>query len=107
MNYVLIVSQPDGEKEGTSPKQFALDMGMFDFKDGREVIEEVVDEDGNTRKIIRVNPKKFEMVPSTITQLQCHYCSYTISPPWSTDVGTIVTVWKLLLFGSESLEPII
>lgn len=84
MNYVLIVSQPDGEKEGGSPKQFALDMGMFqpvfDFKDGQNMVEEVVDDDGTTRKIIRVNsvnPKKFEMVPSPATQLQCHYCSYT------------------------------
>ncbi|XP_071174495.1 uncharacterized protein [Mytilus edulis] len=84
MNYVLIVSQPDGEKEGGSPKQFALDMGMFqpvfDFKDGQNMVEEVVDDDGTTRKIIRVNsvnPKKFEMVPSPAAQLQCHYCSYT------------------------------
>ncbi|XP_052061080.1 uncharacterized protein LOC127701273 isoform X5 [Mytilus californianus] len=84
MNYVLIVSQPDGEKEGGSPKQFALDMGMFqpvfDFKEGQNMVEEVVDDDGTTRKIIRVNsmnPKKFDMIPSPVTQLQCHYCSYT------------------------------
>ncbi|CAG2248336.1 CTCF [Mytilus edulis] len=83
MNYVLIVSQPDGEKEGGSPKQFALDMGMFqpvfDFKDGQNMVEEVVDDDGTTRKIIRSNSlKAHKLIHSGLKPVfQCELCPTT------------------------------
>lgn len=77
MSYVLIVAQPD--KEGGSPKQLALDMSsVLDLKDdSQELVEEIVQEDGTTRRIVTFIPKRLTMPMTHQAQLMCHYCDYT------------------------------
>ncbi|OWF41806.1 transcriptional repressor CTCF-like [Mizuhopecten yessoensis] len=81
MSYVLIVSQPDKDDGNSigSPKQLSLDMSsMLDMKDEtQEMVEEVVQEDGTTRRIITFVPKRMSMPVSNQAQLMCHYCDYT------------------------------
>ncbi|XP_069113256.1 transcriptional repressor CTCF-like isoform X2 [Argopecten irradians] len=80
MSYVLIVSQPDKEDSIGSPKQLNLDMStMLDMKEeSQEMVEEIVQEDGSTRRVITIVPKRMSMPAVTHqAQLMCHYCDYT------------------------------
>lgn len=75
VSYVLIVSQPESEREGAA-RGMGVDMSVYDFTrdDSREVIEEIIDEHGTARKIIRL---KKPGSPTSPSQLMCHYCNYT------------------------------
>ncbi|XP_060075338.1 transcriptional repressor CTCF-like isoform X2 [Ylistrum balloti] len=79
MSYVLIVSQPDKEDSIGSPKQLSLDMGsVLDMKDEtQEMVEEIVQEDGTTRRVITIVPKRIGLPIAHQAQLMCHYCDYT------------------------------
>ncbi|KAL3859331.1 hypothetical protein ACJMK2_009556 [Sinanodonta woodiana] len=75
VNYVLIVNQPGGDKDHQS---------MFDMsgESRGDVIEEIIDADGITRKIVRINPidKRTLMNMQGVQlgdQLVCNYCDYT------------------------------
>ncbi|CAH1778754.1 unnamed protein product, partial [Owenia fusiformis] len=77
VSYVLIVSQPDGDKDAEN-----MDMSVYDFK-GEEMttLTQDSDEDGGgaagtpRNKVIRVTPKK--MPPASTSALMCNYCNYT------------------------------
>ncbi|XP_029634692.1 transcriptional repressor CTCF [Octopus sinensis] len=65
-SYVFIVSQGDGDK----------DLSVYDFKEEpREITDEIIEEDGTTKRILKITPKKlFQTNPA---QLMCQYCNYT------------------------------
>lgn len=66
VSYLLIVSQGGGDK----------DLSVYDYKeDSREIKEEVIEENGLTKRIIKITSKKL-LQPSP-TQLMCQYCNYT------------------------------
>ncbi|XP_050396820.1 transcriptional repressor CTCF [Patella vulgata] len=69
VSYVLIMSPPEGENaDGTG-------MSVYDFKEeGREITEEIIEEDGKTRRILRITPKNAFIGNG---QLMCTYCNYT------------------------------
>ncbi|XP_046558877.1 zinc finger protein 184-like [Haliotis rubra] len=77
VSYVLIVSQPDGEKDANG-KPITTDMSVFDFKEeAREIsTEEIIDEDGTTKRILKITPKR-AFATGSPNQLMCHYCNYT------------------------------
>lgn len=76
MNYFLIVTN-NGEKDGTSLKPITLDMrSMNALKTEKDAVEEMIDEDGNVRRVIEIAPK-FDIHGTHTTLLQCRYCDYT------------------------------
>ncbi|XP_061196867.1 RE1-silencing transcription factor A-like [Saccostrea echinata] len=77
MNYFLIVTN-NGEKDGTGLKPVTLDMRpLSDLKTEKDdAVEELIDEDGNVRRVIEIAPK-FDMHGTHTTLLQCRYCEYT------------------------------
>lgn len=76
MNYFLIVTN-NGEKDGTSLKPITLDMrSMNALKTEKDAVEELIDEDGNVRRVIEIAPK-FDIHGTHTTLLQCRYCDYT------------------------------
>ncbi|XP_013787698.1 zinc finger protein 37-like isoform X2 [Limulus polyphemus] len=76
VSYVLIVSQPDENKD--DQKGLNMDMSVYDFNEVGEKYGEVVKEeaspDGSKMRTIRISPKKSQ----TVTQAHmCNYCNYT------------------------------
>ena len=66
VSYVLIVSQGDGDKN----------LSVYDFKEeAREITEEIIEEDGTTKRIVKITPKK--MLHPSPSHLMCQYCNYT------------------------------
>lgn len=76
MNYFLIVTN-NGEKDGACLKPVALDMRcMSEIKTEKDTVEELIDEEGNVRRVIEIAPK-FDINGTHTTLLQCRYCEYT------------------------------
>ncbi|XP_048753425.2 RE1-silencing transcription factor A-like isoform X2 [Ostrea edulis] len=76
MNYFLIVTNSN-EKDGTNLKPVTLDMRhLSEIKTEKDEVEELIDEDGNVRRVIEIAPK-FDIHGTHTTLLQCRYCEYT------------------------------
>ncbi|XP_059168933.1 zinc finger protein 236-like [Physella acuta] len=75
MNYVLIMSQSDGNKDGNNQLTTQLAQ-VLDFKqENQEFTEDFVEINGEVKRILRVVPKKY--INNFGTQLTCDYCDYT------------------------------
>ncbi|KAK7478359.1 hypothetical protein BaRGS_00030363 [Batillaria attramentaria] len=76
VNYILIVSQPDGANKVLVTQGISLDMNtMLNLKEAGELTEEMVEEDGTTKRILKIVPKR--IFPEANSDLMCHYCNYT------------------------------
>ncbi|XP_025116077.1 uncharacterized protein LOC112577248 isoform X2 [Pomacea canaliculata] len=82
VNYVLIMSQPDGTSKELVAQGLTLDASdVFDLKGGSdEFTEEIIEEDGTTKRILKITPKK--LFHGNSSDLMCHFCAYTSPKPY-------------------------
>ena len=77
VNYVLVVTQPDGTNRELTAQGISLDMSsILSLKEEPgELTEEYIEEDGTLKRILKLTPKK--LFPSLNSELTCTYCNYT------------------------------
>ncbi|KAL8616375.1 hypothetical protein ACOMHN_032229 [Nucella lapillus] len=77
MNYVLIVTQPDGSNKELNAQGISLDTSsVIGLKEeASELTEEYIEVDGTLKRILKITPKK--IYPNLNSDLMCTYCNYT------------------------------
>lgn len=77
LNYLLIVSQPDGTNKELTAQGISLDTNsLIGLKEeASELTEEYIEVDGTVKRILKLTPKK--IFPNLNSDLTCTYCNYT------------------------------